>query len=103
MANKTCTCLPDYPIINATTQQCQACRDYISDCTNCTSSTFCNLCDGGFYFQDTNATHQSCQTCNYTCDSCNVTWYRCASCDPTAFRVIDSVSGRCVCQGISYF
>lgn len=84
-------------------QQCLACSDFLSNCLNCTSATFCTACDVNFYFQDTSATNQTCEPCNYTCLTCTSTWYKCSSCDAGAFRVLDPATKRCVCQGTSYF
>ena len=103
LVSNNCTCRPEFPIEDASTLQCQACSDYLTDCLNCTSKTFCSVCAANFYFQNTNATFQSCQACNYTCSTCTTTWYQCATCDLGANRVLDPVSKRCVCSGSSYF
>lgn len=38
-----------------------------------------------------------CQPCHYSCLSCS-TASTCNTCDPSKFRMLDSVTGRCICR-----
>lgn len=55
LSGTTCVCNVTEYIVDPDSLACIACRDYISDCQNCSSITYCDTCDSGFYFNNISA------------------------------------------------
>ena len=94
----SCSC-PSGSFINGT--NCDSCSIAIPGCTSCSSATYCNQCDLGFYRDySTNL----CVKCDSPCMTCSSPGY-CQSCFPgfiLSLPYSNALSGSCICPK-SYF